>query len=141
LTQTTFFNWDAAVYDLSKSTLHYSPEYFRWVESGVLEINLEPNPNPAGNVRRALRLALSGDARLGPRLTEYVLRFLTDSDWEVARLESYSHYFVIGVVRRLITFLSNHMNERPGEPFDITSTQLQLAIPALESPQQIPTSF
>ncbi len=79
LPHTTFFTWDAVTYGLDSEILYSIreiDEYIAELREGVLELNLEANPNPAGNVARAVRSALHGRALLGPRLAEYVARAL-----------------------------------------------------------------
>ncbi len=83
LPSTTFFTWDAVVYGVDTGILYFRPgvvdadEYLADLLSGVLEINLEPNPNPIGNVIRALRLVQEQPTReLGERLTQYAVRTL-----------------------------------------------------------------
>ena len=127
LTQTTFFNWDAAVYELRSGTLHCLDNYFELLQSRVLDINLEANPNPAGNVLRALRLAFSGEAKLGARLTKYLLRFLDSADSRDFGVYS-------GVLERksldtIAKHLSHHLDVDSAEPFDIRNTQLRLSLP------------
>ena len=71
LTNTTFFNWDAIVYDLSSGLVHCSEQYFDELEGRLLTINLASNPNPEGAAIRALKMAVTKRARLSYMLAEY----------------------------------------------------------------------
>lgn len=74
LLRTTFFNLDAIAYHLTKKKILVQPEYFTMLESKVLDINLEANPNPAGMAARALRVVQFKDVSLSQRLCEYILQ-------------------------------------------------------------------
>lgn len=78
----TFFNWDAAVYNLRDGTLHTSSDYLSSLRTGFLEINLRSNPNPKGSLVRALRRGRRWNAYFGPELTEFVLSELAKHSWE-----------------------------------------------------------
>lgn len=126
LPSTTFFNWDSAAYELRTGILYSSPRYLETVLSGVLDVNLEANHNPAGNVIRALRMAFSGRASLGPRLIEYILQFADDAVcMREARLR-YPLHFGTDSFRVLIDYLATHRLKAPARPFDIAEVQLPL---------------
>jgi hypothetical protein len=78
LTRTTFFNWDAIVLDLKDERLYCGTSYAEDIEARMLELNLEANANPAGNVIRTIEQYVVTGASLGPRLAEYVYRFLRE---------------------------------------------------------------
>lgn len=69
---TTFFDWDAIAYDYTNRQLLIHEGYFDRLQIGVVDINLEPNPNPTGNARRALDIYRHGSAALAPRLASFV---------------------------------------------------------------------
>ena len=69
---TTFFDWDAIAYDFSNRQLLFLDGYFERLQNGIVDINLEPNPNPAGSAKRALDIYRHGVAALAPRLAAYV---------------------------------------------------------------------
>ena len=72
LTRTTFFNWDAIVYELRSGAIHCAPRYVDELNNRLLSINLAVNPNPEGAAIRALRMAVTKQARLSFVLAEYV---------------------------------------------------------------------
>jgi hypothetical protein len=76
LLKTTFFDWDAIAYEVSRARLIFRETYFDAIASGVVDINLPENPNPYGTALRALRIFKSGRARLSGRLARYVIDVL-----------------------------------------------------------------
>lgn len=82
LVNTTFFNSDAIIYDLSNETVITKPGYFTELSRRFLEINLRPNPNPLGNAVRALRYAIKKDFAWGPKLSQFIEETLNCEDWE-----------------------------------------------------------
>jgi hypothetical protein len=82
LPRVTFFDWDAIVYVMGARKLFAGPNYFENVERRVIDINLEPNPNPLGNTIRALRYAYLWDAALGPNLAQFISKMLKEYDAE-----------------------------------------------------------
>lgn len=74
LIRSTFFDWDAIVYDVRGRSLLFLDSYFDRIGAGVVDVNLEPNPNPIGNAYRALDLYWNGGANLAPRLAAVVAK-------------------------------------------------------------------
>lgn len=48
LVDVTFFDWDAVLYSVDEQRLIAKSCYFDRVRRRVIDINLEPNPNPSG---------------------------------------------------------------------------------------------
>lgn len=71
LVQTTFFDWDALLYVQRSGTIAALPGYFDRLASLVINVNLQENPNPLGNLVRTLRVLALGRAFLGERLMAY----------------------------------------------------------------------
>lgn len=69
---TTFFNWDAIVYDVNNRKVICGEKYFDDLKSHYLDINYIQNPNIMGAMTRALRYLVAYDAQLSPRLAIYV---------------------------------------------------------------------
>lgn len=80
LTKTTFFDWDAAVYLPHFNMLHCPEDYLDRLRSGVVTINLKPNPNPLGAVARTLRLLLDWQVGLSEQLVEFLWQNLSTYD-------------------------------------------------------------
>jgi predicted nucleotidyltransferase len=121
LTQTSFFNWDAIVFELATEQLWVPDNYFKTLKNRLLEINLEPNANPAGNVVRALRSVIVEDVRLGPRLASYIVRFVRrireQSPAEMP--EEYTDWFADRQVLDVLARIERHIRERPQDPFEL----------------------
>jgi hypothetical protein len=124
LPATTFFTWDAVAYGVDtgilygRSDLTDTDDYLTELLGGVLEVNLEPNPNPVGNVIRALRFVHERRAReLSERLTSYAFRTLADSLGE-------SEWMREGIASRRILAGSLSM---PPENIDMVGTFLTMA--------------
>ncbi|MEO9823291.1 MAG: hypothetical protein ABJO29_15575 [Yoonia sp.] len=83
LRRATFFNCDAIVYDVESSSIRASKSYFDDLEAKVLEINLEPNPNPSGSSVRAFRYALTKGFSWGPKLSRYVAETIDAVGWDL----------------------------------------------------------
>lgn len=82
LRRATFFNCDAIVYDIESSSIRASKNYFDDLKGKVLEINLEPNPNPSGSSVRAFRYALLKGFSWGPKLSRYVAETIDTVGWD-----------------------------------------------------------
>lgn len=97
LTKTTFFDWDAAVYVPRTHMLHCSEDYLERIHSGMVKINLEPNPNPLGAIARTLRLLLDWNVRLSPELKDFLLSKLDvydERDVSKAQKVTIGHVYV-----------------------------------------------
>lgn len=92
LLETTFFNWDAILYDWRSGSLHCGKEYFSDLSQKYLELVLEDNPNAVGALVRTLRtLCLSDEIQTGPRLSAFVVGVLEDvSNEEILSYEANS---------------------------------------------------
>jgi hypothetical protein len=82
LLKVTFFDWDAITYQCDKKSINCEEHYFTKVDSRILDINLEPNPNPLGNAVRALRYAWRWNAKLAPRLARHVYVQFCERGWD-----------------------------------------------------------
>jgi hypothetical protein len=82
LRRATFFNCDAIVYDIESSSIRASKNYFDDLKGKILEINLEPNPNPSGSSVRAFRYALLKGFSWGPKLSRYVAETIDTVGWD-----------------------------------------------------------
>ena len=132
LIHTTFFNWDAIVYEVSRGGIHCLPGYLRAVRTGLLDINLELNPSPIKTVVRTLRFWLSGRAALAPRLATYLATRLTEfTEREIcaSEAEGYERRTLDEkAVARIKELLERHLADSTNSPFASRSTQLRLRI-------------
>ena len=82
LVRTTFFDWDAIVFDTASSKIHAFPGYLSLLRKGVVGMNLESNPNPFGTTIRILRILSGEKADLSPNLAQYLSKRLAEFDNE-----------------------------------------------------------
>ncbi|MFC7651900.1 hypothetical protein ACFQT4_06520 [Pseudoduganella danionis] len=99
--KTTFFNLDAAVFHLGKRQLFCSESYIDSLQRRVLDLNLQENPSPSGMVRRAIKLAISNELAVTPRLGEYIVNHI-----DMVKLDDVSSSYV----RNLRVFLSQQQD-------------------------------
>ena len=79
IVSSTFFDWDAAAYDLKDRKLICSEDYLNRIKSKTLDVNLLPNPSPLGNLVRAVRRLMIWRVQAGPLLKEFIDQHL-DND-------------------------------------------------------------
>lgn len=72
-TRSTFFNYDAVVYDIRNRRVLHEEAYLNDLERKVIEVNLLPNPTVIGNLYRAVRRILLWDLSPGERLRTFVI--------------------------------------------------------------------
>lgn len=85
----TFFNWDAAIFNLTDCTLHTRKHYLSTLRKRVLEVNLLANPNPKGSLVRALRRGRLWNTYFGERLTEFTREEIRRHSWdELLKIET-----------------------------------------------------
>jgi len=133
LLKVTFFNWDEIIYELNSHELITAPNYFEWIANRLLEINLEPNPNPLGNAIRSIRYAWRWNAEFGPCLANHVYSQLHEHGWEkFVHNESLS--FSHRVLDRLngselIERLRNYVQSQSRMPFKLGIRSHQAPLP------------
>lgn len=131
LVHTTFFNWDAIVYVVSKDKIYCSKNYLESLQRCILDINHQPNPNPMGTTIRTLRYVKTKNARLSPRLATYLLERIHRFDISAicsAEIRSYhrpviSEQWLHYVCERLHHYVSHDLD---ASPFSIFTSQLEL---------------
>lgn len=82
LLKSTFFDWDAILYNVFDKKIIAKPNYVDIMRGRVIEINLLSNPSPHGNLVRALRRLVMYDLRPGKRLKWFVNDGLRRYDWQ-----------------------------------------------------------
>lgn len=140
LVNVTFFNCDAIIYaighgNLDAGELRFGSEYFLNLDRRILEINLQPNPNPIGNAVRAFRYALSKGFRWGSRLSRFVEGNFSANWWKTlleAEMRSFqSRYLNEVLIEDLIEKLNVHIKSNADIPFDLSAFRknVQLNLP------------
>ena len=75
----TFFDWDAVAYDLWERKLICHDDYLERIKAKTLEINLQPNPSPMGNLVRAIRRLVLWQVVPGEKLRCFINEHLDES--------------------------------------------------------------
>lgn len=118
LVKSTFFDWDAIIYDVRSKNVYALPHYINRLHSRTLEINLEETPSIHGNLVRALRRLVMWDAKPGRKLRTFIADNLTAADWnsivdaeKIAFSVTYLSQFqsAIEFQRKVISFRANHV--------------------------------
>lgn len=131
LTSTTFFNWDAIVYEIRSGAIHFGSRYLDDLNDRLLTINLAANPNPEGVALRALRMAVTRQARLSFVLAQYAADVLETLGVEALvqnerRKQSRSKVAPAVMIDFLNQFRRAKAEER-NEPITLTTRQIQLS--------------
>lgn len=116
LVKTTFFNWDAIAFLLDDNDLFLGDSYLESIAKRVLDINLEPNPNPLGVLKRTFVRAYKDNAILTPRLVIYLGRVLDSMSEKTLNQEIGNRN------NEFLTFcasLRKHIEEAPMSTFEL----------------------
>jgi hypothetical protein len=92
LTDCTFFNFDAVLYDLTARAILCHDEYFNQLHRGELEVNLLPTPSVQGNLLRSVRRLLFWNVQARPRLTDFIVEHLSVENFHAIRATERSLY-------------------------------------------------
>ncbi len=92
IVSTTFFDWDAAAYDLKGKKLICSEDYLIRIKSKILDVNLLPNPSPLGNLVRAVRRLMIWRVQAGPLLKAFIEQHLDDHSLRFIQLKELELY-------------------------------------------------
>ncbi len=130
LCKTTFFDWDGIVYKVGDGTILAIEGYLDHINEGLLDINLEKNPNPMGNIVKAFRYREKYNAGFSSRLAKYIYENLEDFDPDLISLyENKSHGRPVlskDVISQTLKELSLHQEKHPLSPFVSTNVQPSL---------------
>ncbi|AVH43719.1 hypothetical protein [Agrobacterium tumefaciens] len=80
-TRSTFFDYDAIMYDVRRRTIVCDDGYLEGLHNRVMDVNLLPNPTTVGNLFRAVRRILLWELSPGPCLTRFIVDNLTDANF------------------------------------------------------------
>ncbi len=133
LLRTTFFNWDAALFDLANEELLVRPSYFAEIEARFLSINLRETPNELGAAVRTLRYLTEGGVSVAPDLAAFLhSQIIAHGLDEIAAADAKR------VGRRRLTksfigsvaiALGDHQAKHPETPFTFFDFQPDLPLP------------
>lgn len=85
LKNATFFNCDAIAYSFLENKFYAKDDYFYELSIRKLEINLEENPNPTGNIIRSIRYAINKGFKWGPKLSGFIFRRIESDGFSVLK--------------------------------------------------------
>jgi len=133
LLRTTFFNWDAVLFELTTEELIARPSYFADVEARLLAINLRQTPNELGAAVRAFRLIAEGGVSVAPDLAAFLhsqvraygIEEITAADAKRVGRRRLTKNFVGSVA----IGLAEHQTKRPEAPFTFFDFQPDLPLP------------
>lgn len=111
LLKTTFFNVDAAAYDLSNGKFFYAEGWVEAIETRLLELNLAQNPSPNNMMKRAVKLACGEDLSVGPKLGAFLVQNIKLRD-----LDRVGSLFMIGLKNHVETGLATPYRFDPQKP-------------------------
>lgn len=122
LCKTTFFNWDSIIYDLSSGSIHAIDGYLDKINERFLDINLPQNLNPIGNIIKTLRYYELYNAKLSPRLADFIFQNIKHNiSKELIYYEKHSHQWPILDKSRTLNILNSikqHQQQFPQQPFE-----------------------
>jgi len=98
LISSTFFDWDAILFNINTSKVYARQKYLDQMYKRVIDINLLPNPSPHGNLVRALRRLVMFDLRPGKRLKWFIDDGLRKHSWNSiveAEMGAYPNSFLV----------------------------------------------
>ena len=132
LTETTVLNWDAILMNWRTRAFIFKENYLDEIQSRVLDIVLEQNPDPMGMVVRVFRHLCMKDAKsvtpkaltyLANCTASYSLRDLTDRE-----IRSYGKSIIEPAMYRFFQYIKANENLRLEERFRVASeiTQKEL---------------
>ena len=78
----TFFDWDAAAYDLHSRKLICGDDYLERIRNGALDINLRLTPSLEGNLLRSIRRIMLWRLGIGPTLRSFIEEALSDQTFQ-----------------------------------------------------------
>lgn len=78
-TRSTFFNYDAVIYDLKRRRVLFDDCYLEGLRRREMEVNLLPNPTTMGNLYRAVRRILLWDLSAGEKLRSFITQNLDEA--------------------------------------------------------------
>lgn len=130
----TFFDWDAILYDVKLRRIICNADYLDNLKARKIEINLLPNPSINGNLLRAVRRIILLDLEPGPLLHHFIMRHLNEASFkEIAAVDDklYSHSSLMSRFDSADT-LRQYINNRERRRELSTYYAKQLLLPGLQ---------
>jgi hypothetical protein len=135
LLRTTFFNWDAALFDVATEEVTVRPSYFAELEARFLAINLRETPNELGAAVRTLRCLAEGGVSLAPDLAAFLHSQIAGHGLdEIAGIDAKRvgrRRLTKNFVGTVAIALSEHQEKHPETPFTFFDFQPDLPLAAV----------
>lgn len=96
LLKTTFFNVDAAAYNLSSGKFFCSENWAKAIQSRVLDINLPENPSVESMMNRAIKMACGKEFEIGNGLAQFLVENIS-----LHRLDRLGCMFMLGLKKHV----------------------------------------
>lgn len=96
LLQTTFFNVDAAAYNLSNGKFYCMDKWANAIEERVLDINLPQNPSVDSMMGRAIKMACGKEFGIGSDLAKFLIEHIN-----LRHLDRVGCMFMLGLKRHV----------------------------------------
>lgn len=142
LVKTTFLNVEAAAIDVfappGKRREIYTHGFAEAIDSGVVDINFEPNPYPALCLIRSIFTAIRLRFRLSFNLAKYISRFSQDLPIEQLMRIQETHYGVVRIqqerMREYLQSIDTQLRSKDVGPIELPSTRAEQLLLSQYSP-------
>lgn len=125
LTDTTVLNWDAILMNWRTKNFIYRKNYFEEINSRILDIVLEKNPNPLGMAVRVFRHFSLKDARkITPSAANYLANCAKSYSFEEinnAELRSYGNMIIARPLHRFFEYIDTSEDKNIQHQFSIAN--------------------
>lgn len=130
LVKTTFFNWDAIVYEIDSGSIHTAEGYLKNLQERYLDINMIDNPNILSTLVRALRMMIKLNARLSPRLRDFLCEnFVKYSAEDIGVYEQQKYWkstLTIEIISDIYLKIESHKINHKNDAFELPCNQFIL---------------
>ena len=117
LCNTTFFSWDAIIYNYRKKEIHTIENYFELLNQKLLDTNLPETPNDLANAVKALRYQEMYSANFSPDLACFLYNVIKNTSYkELYEYEKKVHDWPVleeQYINDMAVWLVEHSNTNP----------------------------
>jgi len=132
LLETTFFDWDAALYKLNDNSLLTISDYVSKIRKKTLSLNLKENPNPTGATVRALRFVKAYNPSVSVELAEFLLTSIKKNGATCLcsyEKQSYDRSLISeDFVNKTVTSIEMQQNKPNNGFFSLVQTPFQMSL-------------
>jgi len=112
LLKTTFFNVDAAAYNLSSGKFYYAAGWVSAIEHRILDINLPQNPSIESMMLRAIKMACGKEFGIGSGLAKFLIEHIN-----LRHLDRVGCMFMLGLKKHVENGLKTPYRFDPQKSF------------------------